>query len=494
MKGFRYIIFAIITVNSLQLTGQADTDPPASPVLNIVTVNQITNNVEVSWSTSTSADVSGYVIYLYRNNEGYALDTIRNPLITSYTRTGSGAAFYSESFVVAAFDTAGNISPLSNALNTIYTEAEIDTCNKRMEIRWNSYPSIPFRVYNYSVYNSLDGGPFNIIDTVEAERNTFLINDFDFNVGYCFIVMANLENGQHSGSNSFCLFTAMQRPPQWINADYATVDENNEIILSFKIDPLSEISFFSLERKTSATDEFRPLHQFTSVNTSLLYSDKEADISRINYYRLAAVNNCGNPIIYSNIASNIVLSLNLNDDNIELRWNSYRDWIGNVGSYKLFVNTGTQFVEEDLIAAGDTMINIRYSDFMYEIKGGDACFIIKAYEASNPYGPAGESRSSVICIPTTENVFIPNTFTPDGNDINDYFCPVLSFTPANYHLLITDLRRNKVFETRSHTEEWDGKLNGNRLPQGVYLWFLEIITPSGRNFSKTGTVTIIDNR
>ena len=494
MRIFRYILFSILTVNSLVSAGQVDSIRPAPPVLSLVTVNRITGNVEISWLASTSPDISGYVVYLYRNNEGYVLDTLHNPLPTSYIRTGSGASFYSESFVVAALDTAGNISPLSNALNTIYTEAEIDTCNTRLGITWNSYPSDPVRVMDYSVFYSVGGGSFSEAARTAPDKTSLLIDDFDTDVQYCFFVRANLENGQLSGSNTACLLTRMQRPPQWINADYATVGDNDKIELSFKIDPLSGITSYRLERKTGASDIFRQIHQFSSNAGSLLYTDNEADISKINYYRLAAVNNCGTPVIYSNIASNIVLSLNRDKDDIELRWNPYLDWTGSIGSYRLFVNTGGQYEEKEVIPPEDTIFITRYSDIMYEVTGTEVCFMVKAYEASNPYGEAGESRSSAVCIPVTENVTVPDTFTPDGNLINDYFRPVLSFTPVGYHLVITNLRRKILFETRNHTEEWYGSYNGSRLPEGVYLWFLKVRAPSGNSISKTGTVTIINNR
>ncbi len=131
---------------------------------------------------------------------------------------------------------------------------------------------------------------------------------------------------------------------------------------------------------------------------------------------------------------------------------------------------------------------------MNEVTGTEICFMIKAYEASNPYSEPGVSSSSVVCIPATENVTVPNTFTPDGNLINDYFRPVMSFTPSGYHLLITDLRRKVLFETRDHEDEWDGMFNGIRVPEGVYLWFLKVGTPAGKTISLTGTVTVIDNR
>ena len=32
------------------------------------------------------------------------------------------------------------------------------------------------------------------------------------------------------------------------------------------------------------------------------------------------------------------------------------------------------------------------------------------------------------------------------------------------------------------------------LPQGLYLWFLKVTTPSRKSLSKTGRVTIVRNR
>jgi len=57
----------------------------------------------------------------------------------------------------------------------------------------------------------------------------------------------------------------MQRPPQWINADYATVNSENKISLSFTIDPLSEMTHFSLERKIGTSGIFQEIAQPVSI-------------------------------------------------------------------------------------------------------------------------------------------------------------------------------------------------------------------------------------
>jgi len=286
----------------------------------------------------------------------------------------------------------------------------------------------------------------------------------------------------------------MQKPPEWINADYATVAPGNRINLSFKIDPSSGLSTFSLEKKTGYTGFFEEIELLTSVSGSVFYSDRSADSSKINFYRLSAVNNCNNRIITSNIASNMVLSIEQNEHDLILSWNPYRYWNGITSTEKLFVKTGLAFEEFQTVPAGDTTITIRYSDLMYDITGPEVCFMIKSFEILNPFDKNGESRSSIICTTVKENIIVPNTFTPDNNLINDSFRPVLSFNPGIYHLIITDLQRNTLFETSDFNEEWDGTRQGTPLPEGVYLWFLKVGTPSGKNVSRSGTVSLIINR
>jgi gliding motility-associated-like protein len=131
---------------------------------------------------------------------------------------------------------------------------------------------------------------------------------------------------------------------------------------------------------------------------------------------------------------------------------------------------------------------------MYEVTGSEVCFYISASETSNPNGVTGQSLSSLVCTVPTEIITVPNVFTPNNDLVNDFFRPVLSFTPMDYLLVISDRQGNILFETRDYSAAWDGSQNGNPQPQGVCLWFLKVTTPSGKSISKTGTITIINNR
>jgi len=494
MKAYQVFSIQIFSLFGLAASGQTDLDPPVSPVFNLVSVQPATGRTELHWSKCPSPDAAGYVLYNFRNNEGFSFDTIYDPNILNYINLGAFANDRIESYVIAAIDTAGNVSPLSNELHTIFITAQIDTCNKKINLVWNSYPSVPKSVITYTILASEDGGPYLPAGSVAQGITTFSTGIFKTGSQYCFNVRADLSDGSVSLSNRVCLVTKMQRPPQWINADQATVNDDNSISLSYTIDPQSEIKSFGLDRKKDTDNDFTRLAVIQSSGNKVIYTDKSATAGQRYIYRLGAINNCGNPVVFSPVSVNMVLELSASGGTVILKWNKYREWAGYVDHYKVFLNTGNGFTERAILQPDDTTFSINYADIMYEIEAGKYCFVVEAYEGINPHGISGLSRSDQVCSETVENITVPNAFTPDNDMINDLFRPVLSFTPTGYRLLITDRRNNRLFETTSFQVEWDGTRNGVSLPEDAYLWYLTVKTPSGKTVSRTGTVTIIKNR
>ena len=225
----------------------------------------------------------------------------------------------------------------------------------------------------------------------------------------------------------------------------------------------------------------------------VLYTDKQVDINKINYYRLSAINTCNKSVITSNQASNILINLERIENTIKLFWNSYTLWQGEVSSYTLFMNTGNGFETMAVLPSSDTLFTIDYSSVMYNLTKDEVCFLLMATETNNPHGITGITSSSDVCTFSVENVTVPNVFTPNNDLVNDFFKPVLSFTPKDYHLTVSNITGNILFETNDFTKEWDGFYKGILQPVGVYLWYLKVTTPSGKGISQKGTVTIINN-
>ncbi|MBX2979746.1 MAG: gliding motility-associated C-terminal domain-containing protein [Flavobacteriales bacterium] len=85
--------------------------------------------------------------------------------------------------------------------------------------------------------------------------------------------------------------------------------------------------------------------------------------------------------------------------------------------------------------------------------------------------------SDTLCLPITVEdgplVFVPNTFSPDGDGINDIFLPVVSgLAPGSYSLEVYDRWGRMLFRTIDPAAGWDGRAAGVEVPQGVYVWQL----------------------
>ncbi len=83
---------------------------------------------------------------------------------------------------------------------------------------------------------------------------------------------------------------------------------------------------------------------------------------------------------------------------------------------------------------------------------------------------------------------VPNTFTPNGDGINDTWeIKYLSSYP-NVMVEIFNRYGSKVFRSNGYTTPWDGRFNGGDLPVGTYYY---IISPNSGRKPITGYLTII---
>lgn len=73
--------------------------------------------------------------------------------------------------------------------------------------------------------------------------------------------------------------------------------------------------------------------------------------------------------------------------------------------------------------------------------------------------------------------YIPNSFSPNNDGINDVFLPVTNaIDPEYYHLMVFNRWGDKVFDTTDPNDAWEGdyKDGSYYLPDGIYMYRLEI--------------------
>lgn len=109
-------------------------------------------------------------------------------------------------------------------------------------------------------------------------------------------------------------------------------------------------------------------------------------------------------------------------------------------------------------------------------------------------GPEGCTNSELIHVLKDCYIDIPNAFTPNGDDVNDYFFPrqLLSSSLNRFSMKVFNRWGQIVFETNNtNGRGWDGRFNGKDQPQGVYLYLIDVeIAPDHKEQYK-GNVTLI---
>ena len=91
-------------------------------------------------------------------------------------------------------------------------------------------------------------------------------------------------------------------------------------------------------------------------------------------------------------------------------------------------------------------------------------------------------------------LYIPNTFTPDGNGVNDIFQPLgVGIDEENYRLDIYDRWGENIFTSNSFRKGWDGTVKGGSkmAEQGVYTYKMIVRDTQGNKHPYVGHVTVL---
>ena len=93
------------------------------------------------------------------------------------------------------------------------------------------------------------------------------------------------------------------------------------------------------------------------------------------------------------------------------------------------------------------------------------------------------------------SLYIPNTFTPNGDGNNESFRPVITAPPECWlfwEFQVYNRWGNVIFETNYPGQQWLGDVNGGRhyASDGVYVWKLRARHRYGKTYQEQGHVTL----
>ena len=86
--------------------------------------------------------------------------------------------------------------------------------------------------------------------------------------------------------------------------------------------------------------------------------------------------------------------------------------------------------------------------------------------------------------------FIPNVFSPNDDGLNDVI-NVHGRCISSYNLQIFSRWGEKVFETSSQENSWDGTFRGQKMDTGVFVYKADGVSIDGQSFKMKGNITLI---
>lgn len=114
--------------------------------------------------------------------------------------------------------------------------------------------------------------------------------------------------------------------------------------------------------------------------------------------------------------------------------------------------------------------------------------------ASNTKEGCSSTYTQVIVSKEPLIYYIPNTFTPNGDEFNNTFKPIFSsgLDPYNYTLFIYNRWGELIFESHNVQIGWDGTYNNQLVGSDTYIWKLNFKEKqTGEEHTKLGHVNVI---
>lgn len=470
---------------------------PDIPVIYQVSIDTATNKVEITWNENGQEDTYGYVIYTLDNN-GFVVpfDTVWGISNTTYvhsTNTNDGPLTYT----VAAFDSCwtSSVPPTYQTsakalLNTTsYLTTSLNICSHEVTLKWSNYIGWS-GIDQYEVFVREGTGNWVSLGTT---NDTTFVTPVQEASNYCFVVQGSGTDFGQAFSNTSCIYIPIPTPPAFNYLQVATVN-NETVSLTHYIDNGVNVSAISIQRENN-TGNFVEITRIPVTGNTITYTDSSVDVSSYSYkYRVQVVDSCLNLTEISNEAETILLNSQVDNvlKHVYLSWTGYGEFDGSILGYAIYRGVGDQMNDTPIA----TVPNGQYyynDDINSVISNGTICYHVEAIEAINSFGFAERSVSNVSCIILEPTIYIPNSFTPDGNEINQVFQPVIwDIDPTTYQLVIYNRRGQPIYTSNDPNVGWNGIIDstGKMAQDGTYLYTVSIRDGNGLEILKRGHVNL----
>jgi gliding motility-associated-like protein len=444
--------------------------PSSAPVISQLAVVSEAPSGELALTLDGLQPGYRYVVERGTAANYQTIDTIRSvtqATLENYRLSGINTS-ESARYRVRPVDRCGtSISAASNAVSSISLNATAG--NELATLSWNGSSET---VQRYDI--SRNG---TIIQSLDKNARSYTDQNLTCGQNYCYTVASSSADGRTvSVSARKCVAITSTTPPP-AGYLYATYDQNNHVVLTFSVPQGHEAKQVRYERSR----EGAPFSNLATTEQTQLTDELQAPTALC--YRATYTNPCGLEAPLSNTSCPIFLKVVSPEGAAEvtLGWTGYVGFPDGIGQYTVELLDDNNQVISSYPATGNTYIDRNLSEDVQVLR-----YRIKVTSGNG----SAFSYSNTETVLQPLQVHVPTAFTPNNDGLNDVL-EIKGRFIRDFRITIYNSMGQVVFQSTDRSTGWDGTYQGKLQPAGAYAYEISIITTSGEEKRRTGTVTLL---
>ena len=475
-----------------------------TPEISHVDVN---NGVaHVFWDFEPEPETLGYIVYKCLDTGGGAIVAeVGDPNTFEAIIPTSNANAEPESYQVAAYDCVDddgtpNPAGAGDCVRTVFLTATQIPCTDRAQLAWLPPVGMAGGVAEYIPQYRENGGAWTSLDTIAGSFLSLVHEGASLTALVEYRVLARGGNMQLAASNLVEVPFEYPNAPENPKLQRVSVLDRSRVELVLSTDPLAqEVSLYEFQRWEELDSSWIPLVPRYPANLGFPVSHVDVDRNTDEFayrYRAVAYNGCEASVAQSQESSTMLLrafrSTTLGSYENSLIWTPYDGFTNGLDRYEIIRKQSNEEGILGVALADVPSISESYDDNVEDEfdSPGIFCYQILALEVPDSNEVMQGAASNWVCLTEEPVVWIPSAFTPNGDELNDWFpwapgAANVGFLgdrqeeSPNFRMTISTRWGTKIFETSSIEEPWDGRVSGRLVQNGIYVVQAEYLDGSG---------------